>query len=65
LTLWLGSDNENDEISLAGTDLYPDIPGAIRDLRVIRGQHPGEFYLRPRFHIAGIPPNANGPDKLY
>ena len=30
LTLWLGSDDENDETSLSGVDLYADIPGSIQ-----------------------------------
>ena len=40
LTLWLGSDDENGETSVSGIDLYPNIPGALRDLRKLRGQHP-------------------------
>jgi aminoglycoside 6'-N-acetyltransferase I len=59
LTLWAGSDDEHDETSLSGTDLYPDIPGAIATIRNLR-HHPYEFYLRLGFRIAGVLPDANG-----
>jgi aminoglycoside 6'-N-acetyltransferase I len=62
LTLWAGSDDENRETTLSGTDLYPDIPGAIRDIRNLR-HHPFEFYLRLGFRIAGVLPDANGRGK--
>jgi aminoglycoside 6'-N-acetyltransferase I len=62
-TLWLGSDDENDETSLGGVDLYSDVPAALRDFRKIRGDHPGEFYLRLGFHIVGVLPDANGRGK--
>jgi aminoglycoside 6'-N-acetyltransferase I len=60
LTLWLGSDDENDETTVSGVDLYADVPGAIRDLAVTRGEHPGEFYRRLGFRIVGLMPDANG-----
>jgi aminoglycoside 6'-N-acetyltransferase I len=63
VTLWLGSDDENDETTLSGIDLYADIPGAIRNLRRIRGEHPCEFYLRLGFRVTGVMPDANGPGK--
>jgi aminoglycoside 6'-N-acetyltransferase I len=59
LTLWAGSDDEHDETTLSGRDLYPDIPGAIGSIRN-RGDHPYEFYLRLGFKIAGVLPDANG-----
>jgi aminoglycoside 6'-N-acetyltransferase I len=62
LTLWAGSDDENDETSLSGADLYLDIPGAIRNIRNLRG-HPYEFYLRLGFRIVGVMPDANGRGK--
>ena len=62
LTLWAGSDDENNETTLSGTDLYPDIPGAIRNIRNLH-QHPYEFYLRLGFRIAGVLPDANGRGK--
>jgi aminoglycoside 6'-N-acetyltransferase I len=63
LTLWVGSDDENDETSVSGIDLYADIPGSIRDLRKLRGEHPYEFYRRLGFCVAGVLPDANGPGK--
>jgi aminoglycoside 6'-N-acetyltransferase I len=63
LTLWLGSDDENDETTASGVDLYEDVPGAIRDLAVVRGEHPCEFYRRLGFRVVGLMPDANGPGK--
>jgi aminoglycoside 6'-N-acetyltransferase I len=62
LTLWAGSDDENEETSLSGKDLYTDIPASIRNIRNIR-EHPYEFYLRLGFQIAGVVPDANGRGK--
>jgi aminoglycoside 6'-N-acetyltransferase I len=62
LTLWAGSDDENDETTLSGADLYADIPGALRTIRNLR-DHPYEFYLRVGFSIAGVLPDANGRGK--
>lgn len=62
LTLWAGSDDENDETNLSGVDLYADIPGAIQRIRNLRN-HPYEFYVRVGFSIAGVLPDANGPGK--
>jgi len=63
LTLWLGSDDENGETSLGGVDLYGDVSAAIRGFTTIRGEHPGEFYLRLGFRIVGVLPDANGRGK--
>ena len=63
LTLWLGSDDENEETSLSGVDLYRDVPSAIRTFRKDRGEHPCEFYLRLGFRVTGVMPDANGPGK--
>ena len=62
LTLWAGSDDENNETTLSGADLYPDIPGSIGRIRNL-GHHPYEFYLRLGFRIAGVLPDANGRGK--
>ena len=62
LTLWAGSDDENGETTLGGTDLYADIPGAMRRIGNLR-DHPYEFYLRVGFSIAGVLPDANGRGK--
>jgi aminoglycoside 6'-N-acetyltransferase I len=62
-TLWLGSDDENHETTVSGVDLYADVPSAIRDLAVVRGEHPCEFYRRLGFRVVGLMPDANGPGK--
>lgn len=62
LTLWVGSDDERNETTLAGADLYPDIPGAIRGIRNLK-RHPYEFYVRLGFTVAGVLPDANGRGK--
>jgi len=62
LTLWLGSDDEINATSLSGVDLYADIPGAIRNVRNLKG-HPYEFYTRLGFRIVGVMPDANGRGK--
>jgi GNAT superfamily N-acetyltransferase len=63
MTLWLGSDDENGETSLGGVDLSADLPGSIRDLKKLRGDHPYEFYLRLGFRVTGVMPDANGRGK--
>jgi aminoglycoside 6'-N-acetyltransferase I len=62
LTLWVGSDDEDFMTSLAGVDLYTDIPGHIARVRNLRG-HPFEFYQKMGFVIAGVVPDANEPGK--
>ena len=62
LTLWLGSDDEDDMTSLAGVDLYPDIVGHLARLTNLR-RHPFEFYLKCGFSLAGVVPDANGRGK--
>lgn len=59
LTLYLGSDDEQDETSLAGADLYADLPSALKGVRNLR-RHPYEFYQRLGFSIVGVIPDANG-----
>jgi aminoglycoside 6'-N-acetyltransferase I len=59
----LGSDDENGETSLSSVDLYADVPAAIRSFTKLRGEHPGEFYLRLGFQIVGVLPDANGRGK--
>jgi aminoglycoside 6'-N-acetyltransferase I len=62
LTLWLGTDDENNQTSLAGVDLYDDLPRRIATIRNLR-DHPYEFYQRLGFTIVGVMPDANGPGK--
>lgn len=62
LTLWLGSDDEIGETSLAGADLYDDLPAKLAAFRS-GGNHPYEFYRRLGFHLVGVMPDANGRGK--
>jgi aminoglycoside 6'-N-acetyltransferase I len=62
LTLWLGSDDEDDMTSLSGADLYDDLPGHLAHIRNRKG-HPYDFYLKCGFVVAGVVPDANGPGK--
>jgi aminoglycoside 6'-N-acetyltransferase I len=62
LTLWLGSDDELGETSLANVDLYTDLPARLADFHAT-GEHPAPFYQRLGFHIAGVLPDANGRGK--
>ena len=62
LTLWLGSDDEDDMTSLAGVDLYDDLPGQLARIRNLKG-HPYEFYQKCGFTVAGVVPDANGRGK--
>lgn len=62
LTLWVGTDDEVGQTSLAGADLYPDVLGRLAAIRNLRG-HPFEFYQRLGFALVGVMPDANGPGK--
>jgi aminoglycoside 6'-N-acetyltransferase I len=62
LTLWLGTDDEDNQTSLGGVDLYDDLPRRIATIRNLR-DHPYEFYQRLGFTIVGVMPDANGPGK--
>jgi aminoglycoside 6'-N-acetyltransferase I len=62
LTLWLGSDDELGETSLADVDLYTDLPGRLAEFQS-GGEHPAPFYERLGFRIVGVLPDANGRGK--
>ena len=59
LTIWLGSDDEDDMTSLARVDLFPDPLAHLAAIRNFKG-HPYEFYRKVGFSIAGVLPDANG-----
>jgi aminoglycoside 6'-N-acetyltransferase I len=59
LTLWAGSDDESGQTTLAGVDLYDDLPRRLATIRNLRG-HPYEFYQRVGFTVVGVMPDANG-----
>lgn len=62
LTLWLGTDDEDNMTSLSGVDLYDDLLGHLAAIRDLKG-HPFQFYRKCGFVIAGVVPDANGPGK--
>ncbi len=59
ITLYLGTDDEADQTTLSGIDLYPDILEHVAQIRNLRG-HPFEFYQKVGFVIVGVIPDANG-----
>jgi aminoglycoside 6'-N-acetyltransferase I len=62
LTLWLGTDDEDDMTSLSGVDLYDNLPGQLANAQNRKG-HPFTFYQKCGFVIAGVVPDANGRGK--
>lgn len=62
LTLFVGSDDETGETSVANTDLFPDVLEHARRLTVT-GSHPVDFYRTLGFVVIGVLPDANGPGK--
>lgn len=62
LTLFLGTDDENNMTSLAGINLYPHVVEHLAQVKNLR-RHPYEFYQKLGFAIVGVLPDANGPGK--
>jgi aminoglycoside 6'-N-acetyltransferase I len=62
LTLWLGTDDENNRTSLGGADLYPNLLENLASIKD-RSGHPFAFYLKLGFVFAGVLPDANGRGK--
>ncbi len=62
VTLFLGSDDEDNRTSLGGVDLYPDVTTHIINIKNL-DRHPYEFYQKLGFVIVGLVPDANGPGK--
>lgn len=63
LTLTLGTDDDGGYTSLAGVNLYEDLPGRIATLRDLGDRHPFLFYLRLGYVVTGVMPDANGPGR--
>ena len=61
LTITLGTDDDSGMTSLAGVDLYRDVPGHIAGLRDLGRGHPFLFYRKLGFVVTGVMPDANGP----
>lgn len=59
LTITLGTDDESNQTSLSGVNLFPDPWPHIAHIRNLR-RHPYEFYLKQGYVITGVVPDANG-----
>lgn len=62
LTLFLGTDDEDNMTSLAGVNLFPNVFEHSANIKNLRS-HPYEFYQKLGFVIVGVVPDANGPGK--
>jgi len=63
LTITLGTDDDSGMTSLAGVDLYSDLPCHIAELRDLGRGHPFLFYRKLGFVVTGVMPDANGPGR--
>ena len=59
MTIYLGTDDEDNMTSVSGIDLYPNLPGSLNQIKNHKN-HPFEFYLKMGFSVIGIIPDANG-----
>jgi len=59
IVLWVGTDDEDNQTTLSGINLYPNVWEHIAKIRNLRG-HPYEFYQKIGFAIVGVMPDANG-----
>lgn len=59
ITLWVGTDDEDNMTTLADVNLYSNVFEHIAKIRNLRG-HPYEFYQKVGFVIVGVMPDANG-----
>ena len=62
LTIWVGTDDEDNMTSLSGVNLYSNVLEHLANIRNLRG-HPYEFYQNLGFVIVGVMPDANGVGK--
>ena len=58
-SIYLGADDEMNQTSLGGVDLYPDVWSHVRNIRNHR-RHQYEFYQKLGYTIVGVIPDANG-----
>lgn len=59
ITLWVGTDDENNMTTLAGANLYSNVWERVKNIKNLHG-HPYEFYQKCGFTIVGVMPDANG-----
>lgn len=62
LTLWVGTDDEDEQTTLSGVNLYPNPTQHLLNMRNLN-KHPYEFYQKCGFVIVGVMPDANGVGK--
>ena len=60
LTATVGTDDDSGMTSLAGIDLYADVPRHIMELRDLGRSHPFLFYRKLGYVVTGVMPDANG-----
>ena len=59
ITIFLGSDDENNSTTLFGQDLYPEVLDNLKQIQN-KKDHPLEFYKKIGFSVVGVLPDANG-----
>ncbi len=59
VTVTLGTDDLENQTTLGGIDLYPDVYQHIKIIQNLR-RHPYEFYQKLGYVIVGVLPDANG-----
>ena len=59
VTVYLGSDDENNATTLSNTNLFRDTFDQINKIKNIKN-HPFEFYQKIGYQIVGVIPDANG-----
>jgi len=58
-TLFVGTDDEDEQTNLSGVDLYPDVLSRAARIEDVGG-HPFAFYRKCGFVVVGLIPDANG-----
>lgn len=58
-TIWLGSDDESNQTSLGGADIYPDVLQQAANIKNLR-RHAFGFYQKMGYIVVGLIPDANG-----
>lgn len=59
LTIQLGTDDEANQTSLGGIELYPNPLAKLVKIKNLK-RHPFEFYQKLGYEITGVIPDANG-----
>jgi aminoglycoside 6'-N-acetyltransferase I len=58
-TIWLGSDDESNQTSLGGVDVYPEVLQQAANIKNLR-RHAFGFYQKMGYVVVGLIPDANG-----